>query len=87
VPGARLVLLGVLIQRAIVPLADQRPQSRFSCGIDPGRWTTGVRLGAAAAFLARLLAPEIHRRETNLEALGHGGWTQATLARPQHPRA
>jgi hypothetical protein len=87
VPGAGLILSGILVQRAVVPLGNQRPQNRLTGRIDPRRGAAGVRLGAAPPLLSRLLAPEIDRRQTNLEALGHGRRPQTALVRLQNPLA
>jgi hypothetical protein len=46
-----------------------------------------VRLGAAAAVFARLLAPEIDSREANLKALRYRRWPHAILACPQNSLA
>jgi hypothetical protein len=48
-------------------LLDQRPDDVVACGGDLRRRAAGVRLGRPAAVLARLLAPEIHGRQTDAE--------------------
>jgi hypothetical protein len=70
-PAAALgQLLPVFIQRAIVALGHQRPQYSLARRIDPPRPTAAMRLGTAPPVRARLLTPQIHRRETNAKALG-----------------
>jgi hypothetical protein len=77
----------VFVQRAIVPLGYQRPQDRRARSIDPPRPPAAMRLGTTAALRARLLPPEIYRREANPKAPGDLRRRQTTLISPQHPLA
>src|SRR5215213_1008188 len=86
-PGARRQLLSVFVQRTIVPLPHQRPQDRLAHRIDPQRATAGVRLGTASALGACLLAPEVHRRETDAKALSDDCQRQTGFPSQQHPLA
>src|SRR3954453_3572435 len=86
-PGARRQLLCVFVQRAIVPLAHQRPQDRLARRIDPQRATAGVRLGTASALGACLPAPEVHCRETDAKALSDDCRRQTGFPSQQPPLA
>jgi hypothetical protein len=63
-PGEPLAVLG---QRGMAVLLDQRPDDVVARGGDLRRRAAGVRLGRPAPVLARLLAPEIHGRQTDAE--------------------
>src|SRR3954451_20711124 len=85
--GARRQVLHVFVQRAIVPLAHQRPQDRLARRVDAPRPPAAVRLGTAAALRARLVAPEIYRRETDPKAPGNHRRRETSLISQQHPIA
>jgi hypothetical protein len=57
----------VLGQRGVAVLPDQRPDDVVARGGDLRRRAAGVRLGRPAPVLTRLLAPEIHGRQTDPE--------------------
>jgi hypothetical protein len=80
-------LLCVFVQRAIVPLAYQRPQDRLARRVDPPRPPAAVRFGAAPALRIRLVAPQIHRRETDAKALSDRCWGQTGFPSQQHTLA
>jgi len=77
----------VFVQRAVVALGHQRPQHRLARRVDPQRATTALRFGTTKALRARLLTPEIYRREADPKAPGHLRRRQPSLARQQHPLA
>jgi hypothetical protein len=80
-------LLSVLVQRAVVVLADQCPQDRLARRIDPARAPAAMRLGTAPTLAARLLAPQIYRRQPNAKTLRNHRRRQTGFIRQQHPLA
>jgi hypothetical protein len=54
-------------QRGLAVLLDQRPDDVVARDGDLRRRAAGMRLGRPAPVLARLLAPEIHGRQTDAE--------------------
>ena len=81
----RRQLLPVFVQRKIVALGHQCPQERLARRIDPARPPAAVRLGTAPALRARLLAPQIYRRQADTKAFGDHRRRQTGSLRQQHP--
>jgi hypothetical protein len=80
-------LLSVFVQRAIVALGHQRPQDRLARHIDPPRPPTAMRLGAAPALHAHLLAPQIYCRQPHAKTLRNRCRRQTGFISQQHPLA
>ena len=77
----------VFVQRAVVALGHQRPQDRLARRVDPQRATAAMRFGTTTARRARLLTPQIYRREADPKATGNLRRWQTSFASQQHPFA
>jgi hypothetical protein len=86
-PAARRQLLPVFVQRQIIALGHQRPQDYLARRIDPPHPPAAMRLGAAPPLSARLLAPQVHRRQPDAKALGDRRRRHTGFPSQQHPLA
>jgi hypothetical protein len=68
-------------------LGYQRPQDHLARRIDPSRPPAAMRFGAAPSLRARLLAPQVHRRQPEAKALGDHRRRQTGFPSQQYPLA
>ena len=80
-------MLSVLVQRAVVVLSDQCPQDRLARRINPPCPPAAVRLGTAPALRARLLTPQIYRRQPDAKTLSNHRRRQTGFISQQRPLA